>query len=106
MRTLRSTALVLILSCGGALSAAAQAPADESDAVPRNRPIVNGHELQPRSTGLPNGPADPEAAQLLKSTKDSGPIVPPHDIYGNSLGGNPTLQSPAGNPQKNPAKPQ
>jgi hypothetical protein len=58
-------------------------------------PIVNGKQLQPRAGQPPSKQEANQVDQLLKSAPPDkaadGPIVQPHDIYGNPLGGSPGL---------------
>ena len=58
-------------------------------------PIVNGRQLQPRAGQPPSKQEANQIDQLVKSTPPDkvadGPIVQPHDIYGNPLGGSPGL---------------
>ncbi len=58
-------------------------------------PIVNGHQLQPRAGQPPSKQEANQVDQLVKSTPPDkaadGPIVQPHDLFGNPLGGSPGL---------------
>jgi len=58
-------------------------------------PIVNGKQLQPRAGQPPSRQETNQIDQLVKSTPPDavadGPIVQPHDLYGNPLGGSPGL---------------
>jgi hypothetical protein len=58
-------------------------------------PIVNGKQLQPRASQPPTKQQDAQINQLVHQTPPdpaaNGPIVQPHDLYGNPLGGSPGL---------------
>lgn len=58
-------------------------------------PIVNGKQLQPRPSGPPSKQESQQVNQLLQQTPPdpaaNGPIVQPHDLFGNPLGGSPGL---------------
>jgi hypothetical protein len=58
-------------------------------------PIVNGKQLQPRPSAPPTKQQANQVDKLLDQTPPdpaaNGPIVQPHDIYGNPLGGSPGL---------------
>jgi hypothetical protein len=58
-------------------------------------PIVNGKQLQPRPNGPPSKQESQQINQLLQQTPPdpaaNGPVVQPHDLFGNPLGGSPGL---------------
>ena len=60
-------------------------------------PIVNGHQLQPRPGQPPSKNETSQVDQLLKQTPHDdaadGPVVQPHDLFGNPLGGSPGLDT-------------
>ncbi|WP_189043987.1 hypothetical protein [Aliidongia dinghuensis] len=61
----------------------------------RRSPIVGGKNLQPRPNGPPTQQENQQINQLLQQTppdsKANGPIVQPRDLFGNPLGGSPTI---------------
>ncbi|HEV2674035.1 MAG TPA: hypothetical protein VGV37_05790 [Aliidongia sp.] len=58
-------------------------------------PIVNGKQLQPRPSAPPSRQDAQRINQMLQQTPTdpaaNGPIVQPHDLFGNPLGGSPNL---------------
>lgn len=79
------TALMLLgLAAGSALAQEPAPPGSSPGPLPA-APVVNGHDVQPKNE-VPGGQTDPEAEELLRQTHDTGPVVPPHDLYGNPLG--------------------
>jgi hypothetical protein len=82
-----------------------QTPANSSDDktppgtgaldLPRGGPIVGGRDLQPRPSGPPSKQETQQINQLLQQAPPdpaaNGPIVQPHDLFGNPLGGSPIL---------------
>jgi hypothetical protein len=100
-----ATLAIAGLTAGGALaqtppqvtlpgSADTTAPGTGAADLPHG-PIVNGRQLQPRAGQPPSKQEANQVDQLVKSTppdaKADGPIVQPHDLFGNSLGGSPGL---------------
>lgn len=104
---LLATLAIAGLTAGGALaqtspqvtlpgtgSADTTAPGTGAADLPHG-PIVNGRQLQPRAGQPPSKQEANQVDQLVKSTPPdgvaNGPIVQPHDLYGNPLGGSPGL---------------
>ena len=104
-----ATLAITGLAAGGALAqtpsstTSLQQTAPSADTTPPGTgaadlphgPIVNGHQLQPRAGQPPSKQEANQVDQLVKSTPPDkaadGPIVQPHDLFGNPLGGSPGL---------------
>ncbi|MDB5360894.1 MAG: hypothetical protein JWO51_2191 [Rhodospirillales bacterium] len=101
---LLATLVVAGLTAGGALAQTPQvtlpgsvdttAPGTGAADLPHG-PIVNGRQLQPRAGQPPSKQEANQVDRLVKSTPPdavaNGPIVQPHDLFGNPLGGSPGL---------------
>jgi hypothetical protein len=104
---IRATILAFLVALG-TCPALAQTPPSPPPTAPQEA-IVNGKHLQPH---LEPGrkEQDPEAANRLlqQGANDpaaQAPIVVPHDIYGNPIGGSPGLNPPGLPPQPANAPP-
>ncbi len=78
-----AAAVVLALVAG---HAEAQQEPQPGNPGPLPGPIVGGHDVQPHTGAVARDRTDPEADELLRQANDAGPVVPPHDLYGNPLG--------------------
>ena len=81
-----------------AIGAATGAAPDTSAPPEREHAVIGGKNIQPRSVPGEAGQSPEAQIRLLqKGARDlppDEPIVVPHDIYGNPLGGNPGLNPP------------
>ncbi len=84
----------LILALAAGLAGPVLAQDQSAEEAARQHAIVGGRDVQPRPAPGEAGKTDPEVQRLLDQGKDTGPVVPPHDIYGNPIGGNPGLNPP------------
>jgi hypothetical protein len=108
---IKTQAVLFCLWLAASAPALAQPPTDPdpADQPGRGHAVVGGKNLQPRAVPGQAGQSPEAQLRLLQKgkqeTPSNEPVVVPHDLYGNPLGGDPGLKPPGLEPPPKPAAP-